>query len=124
VDRLRLGDRVELRGNLQKDELATLYRGAQCFVFPSLYEGFGLPVLEAMACGTPVVTTTAGSIPEVAGEAAVLVPPSNPEALADGIRRALAQREELRAAGLARAARFTWAETARRTFEAYREAVS
>ena len=89
IERLGLGDRVQLRGNLQKDELAKLYRGARCFVFPSRYEGFGLPILEAMACGTPVVTTTAGSIPEVAGDAAILVPPSEAEALADGVRRAL-----------------------------------
>jgi glycosyltransferase involved in cell wall biosynthesis len=124
IERLGLGDRVQLRGNLQKDQLAKLYRGARCFVFPSRYEGFGLPILEAMACGTPVVTTTAGSIPEVAGDAAILVPVSDAEALADGVRRALEQRDVLRTAGLARAGQFSWAETARRTFEAYREALA
>ena len=117
----RLGVRAELRGHVAQDELAALYRGAGCLVFPSRYEGFGLPVLEAMASGTPVVGTTAGAIPEVAGDAAILVEAGNPAALAGGIERALADHERLRAAGLARAARFSWAETARRTLEVYRE---
>ena len=118
---LGLDDRVELRGHVPQDELTTLYRGAACLVFPSRYEGFGLPVLEAMASGAPVVATTAGALPEVAGEAAILVAPGNPAALAGGIERALADRERLRAAGLERAARYSWAETARRTLEVYRE---
>ena len=121
VARLGVHHRVEFRGYVDKAELATLYRGALCLLLPSRYEGFGLPVLEAMACGAPVVATTAGAIPEVAGDAAVLVDPGDPEALADGVRRAMAQRERLRTAGLARAARFDWAETARRTLAAYRE---
>jgi len=78
-------------------------------------------VLEAMASGTPVVATTAGALPEVAGDAAVLVEPGDAVALAGGIERALADRERLCAAGLANAARFSWAETARRTLEVYRE---
>jgi glycosyltransferase involved in cell wall biosynthesis len=118
---LGLTGRVELRGHLPQDELAGLYRGAACLVFPSRYEGFGLPVLEAMASGTPVVATTAGALPEVAGEAAILVEERNPVALAGGIERALADRERLVAAGLERARRFTWAETARRTLEVYQE---
>ncbi len=118
---LDVADRVELRGHVPQDELAALYRGAACLVFPSRYEGFGLPVLEAMASGTPVVATTAGALPEVAGEAAILVEEGNAPALAGGIERAIADRERLRAAGLARAARYSWAETARRTLEAYRE---
>ena len=117
----RLGVRAEFRGHVSQEELAALYRGAGCLVFPSRYEGFGLPVLEAMASGTPVVATTAGALPEVAGDAAVLVEPGNAPALAGGIERALADRERLRAAGLARAARYSWAETARRTLEVYRE---
>jgi glycosyltransferase involved in cell wall biosynthesis len=121
VDRLGLGQRVDWRGHVEWNELATLYRGAAVLVFPSRYEGFGLPVLEAMACGTPVVATTAGAIPEVAGDAAVLVQPGDPVALAGGIERALADRERLVAAGLERARRYTWAETARRTLEVYRE---
>jgi alpha-1,3-rhamnosyl/mannosyltransferase len=108
-------------GHVEKPELAALYRGAECFVLPSRYEGFGLPVLEAMASGTPVVTTTAGSLPEVADDAAILVEPGNAVSLAGGIERALADRDRLIAAGLARAQEFSWTETARRTLEVYRE---
>jgi alpha-1,3-rhamnosyl/mannosyltransferase len=118
---LEVADRVELRGHVPQDELASLYRGAACLVFPSRYEGFGLPVLEAMASGTPVVATRAGALPEVAGDAAILVEERNAPALAGGIERAIADHERLRAAGLARAAGYSWAETARRTLEAYRE---
>jgi glycosyltransferase involved in cell wall biosynthesis len=118
---LGLADRIELRGHVPQEELAALYRGAACLVFPSRYEGFGLPMLEAMASGTPVVATAAGALPEVAGGAAILVEERNPVALAGGIERALADRERLRAAGLERARAFTWAETARRTLEGYRE---
>jgi alpha-1,3-rhamnosyl/mannosyltransferase len=121
VDRLDLQQRVEWKGHVGRDELADLYRGAAVLVFPSRYEGFGLPVVEAMASGTPVVATTAGAIPEVAGDAAVLVEPGDPVALAGGIERALADRERLVAAGLERARRYTWAETARQTLEVYRE---
>ncbi|HEY7018842.1 MAG TPA: glycosyltransferase family 1 protein [Gaiellaceae bacterium] len=117
----RLGVDVQIRGHVAQKELAALYRGAECLVFPSRYEGFGLPVLEAMASGTPVVATTAGALPEVAGDAAVLVEPGNAVALAGGIERAIADRERLREAGLARASEFSWAETARRTLEVYRE---
>ena len=121
AERNGLASRVEFRGHVAREELAALYRGAACLVFPSRYEGFGLPVLEAMASGTPVVATAAGALPEVAGDAAILVEERNPVALAGGIERALADRERLVAAGLARAKRFTWAETARRTLEVYRE---
>jgi glycosyltransferase involved in cell wall biosynthesis len=119
--RLGLDQRVELRGHVSKEELAMLYRGASCLIFPSRYEGFGLPVLEAMASGTPVVATAAGAVPEVAGDAAVLVEPGDADALAAGIERALAERERLRAAGLERARSFSWVETARRTLEVYCE---
>jgi glycosyltransferase involved in cell wall biosynthesis len=121
IARLRLEGRVELCGHVGLEELAALYRGASCLVFPSRYEGFGLPVLEAMASGTPVVATTASSVPEVAGDAAILVDPGDPVALASGIERAIADRERLRAAGLERARSYTWTETARRTLEVYRE---
>jgi glycosyltransferase involved in cell wall biosynthesis len=117
---LGLGDRVEFAGHVPREDLAALYRGAETLVFPSRYEGFGLPVLEAMASGTPVVATPSSSIPEVAGDAALLVEP-DAEALAAGIEQALAERERLRELGLARAARFSWAETARRTADVYRE---
>ena len=120
---LSVADRVELRGHVSQEELAALYRGAACLVFPSRYEGFGLPVLEAMASGTPVVATTAGALPEVAGDAAILVEPGNPVALAGGIERALADRERLRAAGLERVKHYSWAKTAQRTLEVYRELI-
>jgi glycosyltransferase involved in cell wall biosynthesis len=121
VARLGLEARVEVRGHVAHEELAALYRGASCLVFPSRYEGFGLPVLEAMASGTPVVATTASSVPEVAGDAAILVDPGDPMALAGGIERAIADRERLRAAGLERSRSYTWSETARRTLDVYRE---
>ena len=121
VRRLSLEQRVEVRGHVSKGELAELYRGAGCLVFPSRYEGFGLPIVEAMASGTPVVTTAAGATSEVAGDAAVVVEPGDPVALAGGIERALADRDRLVAAGLERARRYSWAETARRTLAVYRE---
>jgi glycosyltransferase involved in cell wall biosynthesis len=119
---LALDRRVEFAGHVPKDELAALYRGAASLVFPSRYEGFGLPVLEAMASGTPVVAVASSSIPEVAGDAAILVP-ADAQELASGIERALAERERLVAAGLERAAGFSWAETARQTAQVYRELV-
>jgi glycosyltransferase involved in cell wall biosynthesis len=118
---LGLSGQVDFRGHVDKDELAALYRGAACLVLPSRWEGFGLPVVEAMASGTPVVATRAGAIPEVAGDAAVLVEPGDPAALAEGIERALADRERLVAAGLERARAFDWRQTARRTLDVYRE---
>ena len=119
--RVGLAARVEFKGHVPREELAALYRGAACLVFPSRYEGFGLPALEAMASGTPVVATRAGALPEVTGNAAILVDDRSPAALAGGIERALADRDRLVAAGLARAAGFTWSETARRTLAVYRE---
>jgi glycosyltransferase involved in cell wall biosynthesis len=120
AQRTGLAGRVEFRGHVPQDELAALYRGAACLVFPSRYEGFGLPAVEAMAAGTPVVATRAGALPEVVGDAAILVEDGNSVALAGGIERALADRERLVAAGLERVKRFSWAETARRTLEVYR----
>ena len=99
-------------GEVPDSELAALYRGARCVVSASLYEGFGLPVLEAMATGTPVVTSRGTSMEEVAGGAAVLVDPLDVESIAQGIAEAAARRDELVAAGLARASTFTWARTA------------
>ena len=95
-------------GEVSDDELAALYRGARCLVFPSLYEGFGIPVLEAMASGTPVVTSKGGATEEVAGGAAVLVDPLNAEAIATGIAEAGARHGELRALGLVRAQAYSW----------------
>jgi len=108
-------------GHVDDDELARLYRGARCLVYPSLYEGFGIPILEAMACGTPVVTSRGGATEEVAGGAAVLVDPLDPADVAAGMDRAAGAHEYLRACGLERARRFTWDETARRTQAVYEE---
>ncbi|MHB8682273.1 MAG: glycosyltransferase family 4 protein [Acidimicrobiales bacterium] len=120
IGALGLQERVAIVGHVDRDELVRLYRGAACLLFPSRYEGFGLPALEAMACGTPVVTTTAGSLPEIVGDAAVVVPPGDPEALAAGIATALSERDRLVPAGLARAATFTWTAMVEATAAAYR----
>jgi glycosyltransferase involved in cell wall biosynthesis len=99
---------VEARGHVSSDELVSLYRRAACLVFPSVYEGFGLPILEAMACGTPVAAARAGALPEVCADAAVLFEPSDPDAIAAGVEEALGHGAELGRLGLARAAGFTW----------------
>ena len=99
-------------GELPDPELAALYRGARCVVCASLYEGFGLPVLEAMACGTPVVTSRGTAMEEVAGEAAVLVDPLDAASIASGMAEAAARRDELVPAGIARASEFSWSHSA------------
>jgi alpha-1,3-rhamnosyl/mannosyltransferase len=99
-------------GEVPDTELAALYRGASCVLYPSLYEGFGLPVLEAMACGTPVVTSRGTAMEEVAGGAAVLVDPSDPAAIAEGIEEAERRSAELVRLGLERASGFTWGASA------------
>jgi glycosyltransferase involved in cell wall biosynthesis len=106
---------AEVRGYVPKEELVRLYQSAACLLFPSRYEGFGLPVVEAMACGTPVVAAPEPALQEVAGDAAVFA-----EDLAEGVRRALAERDRLSAAGLKRAKSFSWRETARLTADVYR----
>jgi alpha-1,3-rhamnosyl/mannosyltransferase len=108
-------------GEVPDAELAALYRGARCVVYPSLYEGFGLPVLEAMACGTPVVTSQGTAMEDVAGGAAVLVDPLSVSAIGEGIREAISRREELGPAGLARARSFTWDRAADAVVELWRE---
>jgi glycosyltransferase involved in cell wall biosynthesis len=115
---------VRVLGFVPDQTLAILYRLASVFVFPSLYEGFGLPPLEAMACGTPVVTSNVSSLPEVVGDAAVLVDPYDARSIAEGIRRVLVDeslRRDLQARGVAHAHSFSWEQAARRVREIYFE---
>jgi glycosyltransferase involved in cell wall biosynthesis len=123
---LGLEGAVRFVGAASDADLPALYGGALAFVFPSLWEGFGLPVLEAMASGAPVVASNRGALPEVTGGAALLVDPA-PAPLTDALGRVLAEpalRERLRAAGLARAAAFSWERTARETLAVYRAAAA
>jgi glycosyltransferase involved in cell wall biosynthesis len=127
IARLGLEPRVRYRSGVAEGELVNWYRAADAFVFPSLYEGFGLPVVEALACGCPVVAAAATSVPEITGEAATLVAdPLDARDLAAAIARVLddgALAAALAAAGPARAARFTWARAAAGTLAAYRRAL-
>lgn len=126
VEALGLADRVLFPGFVPASELPDWYRAATLFIYPSLYEGFGLPPLEAMACGTPVITSNTSSLPEVVGDAALLVDPYDVEAIAEAMARLLADaglRQRLREAGLARARLFSWERTARETVAAYRLAL-
>jgi glycosyltransferase involved in cell wall biosynthesis len=123
---LSMEDEVRWLGPAPEAELPALYSGACLFVFPSLYEGFGLPALEAMACGTPVVCSNSSSLPEVTGDAGLLVDPLDVQAMADGMRQVLEDetlRQVMAEKGLCLARRFSWQETARRTLEAYRDLV-
>ena len=113
------GANVTWLGEIDDAELARQYRGALCVVYPSLYEGFGLPVLEAMACGAAVVTSAGGATEEVAADAAVLVDPLDAAAIAAGMTDAMARRDELRSRGLERARGFSWDEAARLTRAVY-----
>jgi glycosyltransferase involved in cell wall biosynthesis len=127
VHRYNLHKYVRFLGYLPDETLAVLYRLAGVFVFPSLYEGFGLPPLEAMASGAPVVTSNVSSLPEVVGDAAVLVDPYDPASIADGIARVLTEpglRSELRDAGFARAAEFSWERSVRQIRTIYGEVAS
>jgi len=124
VHDLQLHQYVRFLGHLPEETLAVMYRLAAVLVFPSLYEGFGLPPLEAMASGTPVVTSNVSSLPEVAGDAAVLVDPYDPEAIADGIYRVLTDerlRRDMVHKGIARAGQFSWEQSVRRVRAIYGE---
>jgi len=114
---------VEPLGFVPDDELPALYRGAAAFVYPSRFEGFGMPIVEAMACGTPVVASSHPSMDEACGDAAIRVDPDDPAAIAAGIRRALAERDEWRARGLAHARRFTWRAVGETFLAGYQDAL-
>jgi glycosyltransferase involved in cell wall biosynthesis len=125
IDRLGISSHVVFTGYVPFDDLPGLYNLGEFFVFPSLYEGFGLPVVEAMACGTPVITANTSSLLEIAGDAAETVDPSSVEELAQAIVRLAgdaAWREELSARGLTRAKSFSWAQTAREMLSVYQRA--
>jgi glycosyltransferase involved in cell wall biosynthesis len=126
VEGLGLTSEIVFPGYVSPGDLPLLYNAADLFVYPSRYEGFGLPVLEAMACGTPVVTSNVASLPEVAGDAAFLVPPDDETQLTESMRRAWGDaswRKEAVARGRSQAARFVWERTARETIETYERAL-
>lgn len=112
---------VIFTGYVSNQDLASLYSGATCLVYASLYEGFGQPILEAMVCGCSVVTSNISSMPEVAGEAAVLVDPENIEDIVQGTKEAMDKRKELIKKGFERAKQFSWEKTAKETLEVYNE---
>ena len=123
---LNLGNAVRFLDYVPDTDLPHLYRGAQAFALLSYYEGFGLPVLEAMACGTPVVAAASTSLPEVCGQAGLLVDPDQPEQIAQALHQVVtdgAQRQQIIAAGLERARQFTWEACARQTLVVYHEAI-
>jgi glycosyltransferase involved in cell wall biosynthesis len=124
VEALKLGEQVRFLHGVPDADLPGLYSAASVMTTPSFYEGFGLPALEAMSCGTPVVVADRASLPEVVGDAGILVDPEDPEAIAEGLKRVLTD-EELHARlgerGLERASRFSWERVARETLEVYRE---
>jgi glycosyltransferase involved in cell wall biosynthesis len=124
VEERHLHEHVVFTGYVPQEHLVSLYNAADLFVYPSLYEGFGLPLLEAMACGTPVITSNRSSLPEVVGEAALLVEPHRTEDLAQAILDVLsndALQSELSAKGLERAGFFSWERTAKQTLAVYEE---
>ena len=124
IQQLGLAPRVHRLGHLPQTALPDLYSAAQCMVFPTLWEGFGLPIIEAMACGTPVIASDIACVPEITGGAALLVDPMSTEAIAGALSDLLSspdKRADLRARGIARAADFTWERTARQTLQAYEQ---
>jgi glycosyltransferase involved in cell wall biosynthesis len=121
---LGIAERVKFLGYLQEDDLRVLYSAAKLFVYPSIYEGFGLPPLEAMACGAPVITSNTSALPEVAGDAALLIDPYNSEELCQAMQRVLCDDElriTMRRRSLARAKLFSWEQTAAQTLAVYEE---
>lgn len=127
VEDKHLQDHVVFTGYVPREDLVLLYNAATLFLYPSLYEGFGLPPLEAMACGTPVITSNCSSLPEVVGDAALLIDPRDTEQLAQAVAKALSSdelRRELSLRGLERAKSFSWERTARETLSVYEEVLT
>jgi glycosyltransferase involved in cell wall biosynthesis len=122
LDELALGDRVRLTGFVSDEELGGWYSAADLFAFPSYYEGFGLPTIEAMLCGAPVLASNTSSFPEVVGDAGILIPPTDidtwAEAMCDLVRDE-GRRNDLREKGLVRAESFSWRRTAQETYDIY-----
>lgn len=126
VERYQLQQDVHFLGFIPADELVLWYNSAEAFIYPSVYEGFGLPVLEAMACGTPVLIADASSLPEVGGDCGLLVPPLDVDAWTEALRRVFhdeAWRKSARESGLAHAKTFTWRRTAQQTIQTYQKVV-
>ena len=127
LEKSEIRDRVLFTGHLSDDDLRALYSSCRVFVYPSLYEGFGLPLLEAMACGAPVVTSNVGAIVETVGDAARLISPTDANALAQAITALLddtSEREHRSAAGIEHAKKFSWERTAAATWKVYQKALS
>ena len=123
IERAELTDRILMPGRIDDKDLAAVYSCAEAFVWPTIYEGFGLPLLEAMACGTPVISSDIGVVREVVGDAALLIDPQSPQQLADAMQRVVSSgdfRDDLVRRGIARARLFPWEQTATRTLEVYR----
>jgi glycosyltransferase involved in cell wall biosynthesis len=119
---LDISDKVHFTGYVEQADLPLIYNMADVFIYPSVYEGFGLPVLEAMACGTPVITSNVSSMPEIIGDAGVLLAPSDSQALARSLLELIndpVERQRLSIRGLERAASFTWNRTAEKTIAVY-----
>lgn len=126
VDRCALSEQVRFPGFIPPDELPLWYNCADAFIYPSVFEGFGLPVLEAMACGTPVITSKASSLPEVVGDAGMCIEPTITTGWTEALRRVAqdsAWRADARMRGLERAKRFSWSDTAKSTIESYKKAM-
>ena len=127
VKELKLGDIVRFTGRIENEEFADYYAKSTLAVVPSLYEGFGIPAAEAMACGVPLISTSGGALPEVVGDAGLVVPPADATALAQAITRLLdsaEERKKLAQAGLERVnSVFSWAKAAREVADVYREAI-